>query len=139
MDFGTKKFYLQEAVTTWRSSFDWRKHEAKLNEAGVSNIKAPDLSFITCTKSGSNNAIPLLLTHGWPGSVQEFLKMMPLLINGKDGIEFDVVCPAIPGYGFSDKPTERGMNAQEVAKLENELMLALGYENILLKEGTGVQ
>ena len=77
----------------------------------------------------------MLLTHGWPGSVQEFLKMIPLLINGKDGIEFDVVCPAIPGYGFSDKPTERGMNAQEVAKLENELMLALGYEKYIAQGG----
>ena len=90
-------------------------------------------------KSNSKNAIPLLLTDGWPGSVQEFLKIIPELAAGKGGIEFDVVCPSIPGYGFSDKPQELGMNSEEVAKLENELMLALGYKNILHRVEIGGQ
>lgn len=134
---GAKKSYLEGAVETWRNGFDWRKHEAKLNEAGSFKFKTEsglELHYLH-KKSGSKNAIPLLLTHGWPGSVQEFLKIMPLLLNGKDGIEFDVVCPAIPGYGFSDKPSEQGMNAQEVAKLENELMLALGYNKYVAQGG----
>jgi len=134
---GTKKSYLEEAVGTWRNSFDWRKHEAKLNEAGSFKYKTDsglELHYLH-KKSGSRNAIPLLLTHGWPGSVQEFLKVIPLLIKGKEGIEFDIVCPAIPGYGFSDKPKELGMNAKEVAKLENELMLALGYTKYIAQGG----
>ena len=134
---GAKKSYIQEAIKTWRNDFDWRKHESKLNEAGSFKYKTKsglDLHYLH-QKSNSKNAIPLLLTHGWPGSVQEFLKVIPLLTKGKDGIEFDVVCPAIPGYGFSDKPKEQGMNAEEVAKLENELMLALGYDKYIAQGG----
>ena len=134
---GASKPYIQEAVNTWRNSFDWRKHELKLNEAGSFKYKTNsglELHYLH-RKSNSKNAIPLLLTHGWPGSVQEFLKIIPALIQGKDGIEFDVVCPSIPGYGFSDKPTELGMNAEEVAKLENELMLALGYGRYIAQGG----
>ena len=134
---GTNKAYLQDAVKTWRNNFDWRKHETKLNEAGSFKYKTNsglELHYLH-KKSNSKNAIPLLLTHGWPGSVQEFLKIIPELAAGKDGIEFDVVCPSIPGYGFSDKPQELGMNSEEVAKLENELMLALGYEKYIAQGG----
>jgi hypothetical protein len=83
---GAKMSYVQEAVKTWRYSFDWRKHEAKLNEAGSFKYKTKsglEIHYLH-KKSGSKNAIPLLLTHGWPGSVQEFLKIMPLLSKGKD-------------------------------------------------------
>ena len=134
---GTDKSFLQEAVRTWRHDFDWRKHEAKLNEVGSFKYKTQsglELHYLHKT-SNSKNAIPLLLTHGWPGSVQEFLKIIPLLTEGREGIEFNVVCPAIPGYGFSDKPTELGMNSEEVAKLENELMLSLGYNKYIAQGG----
>ena len=134
---GTDKSFLQEAVSTWRNNFNWREHEAKLNEVGSFKYKTQsglELHYLH-KKSNSKNAIPLLLTHGWPGSVQEFLKIIPLLTEGRGGLEFDVVCPAIPGYGFSDKPKELGMNAQEVAKLENELMISLGYKKYVAQGG----
>ena len=134
---GTDKTFLQEAVKTWRHDFNWRKHETKLNEAGSFKYKTQsglELHYLH-KKSNSKNAIPLLLTHGWPGSVQEFLNIIPLLTEGKEGIEFNVVCPAIPGYGFSDKPTKLGMNSEEVAKLENELMLSLGYKKYIAQGG----
>ena len=134
---GTDKSFLLEAVSTWRNDFDWREHEAKLNAVGSFKYKTQsglELHYLH-KKSNSENAIPLLLTHGWPGSVQEFLKIIPLLTQGNEGIEFDVVCPAIPGYGFSDKPKELGMNSEEVAKLEHELMIALGYKKYVAQGG----
>ncbi|KRP17529.1 MAG: epoxide hydrolase, partial [SAR86 cluster bacterium BACL1 MAG-121001-bin56] len=134
---GTKKSFLEDAVRTWRNDFRWREHEEKLNQAGSFKYKTQsglELHYLHQTSS-SKNAIPLLLTHGWPGSVQEFLKIIPLLTEGREGIEFNVVCPAIPGYGFSDKPTELGMNSEEVAKLENELMLGLGYSKYIAQGG----
>ena len=63
-------------------------------------------------------------------SVQEFLSIIPILNEGIDGVSFDVVCPSMPGYGFSSKPNDFGMNSQEIAKINHELMLALGYKNI---------
>ncbi|MDA7699459.1 epoxide hydrolase 1 [bacterium] len=134
---GTKKSFLQDAVNTWRHDFSWRQHENKLNEAGSFKYKTQsglELHYLHKT-ANSKNAIPLLLTHGWPGSVQEFLNMIPLLTQGREGIEFHVVCPAIPGYGFSDKPKQLGMNSKEVAKLENELMLSLGYSKYIAQGG----
>ena len=134
---GTDKAFLQNAMHVWRNDFSWRDHEAKLNEAGSYKFLTSsglELHYLH-QKTNLENAIPILLTHGWPGSVQEFLSLMPLLTKGRDGLAFNVVCPAIPGYGFSDKPTKPGMNSKEIAKLEHELMMALGYDKYMVQGG----
>ena len=134
---GTKKSFLENAINVWRNDFNWREHETKLNDVGSFKYKTTsglEIHFLH-KKSNSKNAVPLLLTHGWPGSIQEFLKIIPLLTKGRNGIDFDVVCPAIPGYGFSDKPKELGINSKEVAKIEHELMIALGYKKYVVQGG----
>ena len=135
-EYGTNLDYMKEFSKYWLENYNWRETEKKINrfknfKCNIDNI---DIHFIHEKGSGKNPR-PLLLTHGWPGSVQEFLKIIPLLTKGREGIEFNVVCPAIPGYGFSDKPKELGMNSEEVAKLENELMLSLGYNKYIAQGG----
>ena len=93
-----------------------------------------DIHFLH-SKSKHKNAYPLVMTHGWPGSVQEFLSIIPILNEGIDGVSFDVVCPSMPGYGFSSKPNDFGMNSQEIAKINHELMLALGYKKYIAQGG----
>mgnify|MGYP005695283523 FL=1 len=134
---GTKLEFLKEFTHYWAEDFDWRIHEEKLNKTGSSLFKSSkglNIHFLH-KKSEDKNAIPILMTHGWPGSVQEFLKVIPILNKGLNGICFDVVCPAMPGYGFSDKPTSFGMDSQEIAKIENELMLELGYNKYIAQGG----
>ena len=77
-----------------------------------------DIHFLH-SKSKHKNAYPLVMTHGWPGSVQEFLSIIPILNEGIDGVSFDVVCPSMPGYGFSSRPNDFGMNSQEIAKINH--------------------
>ena len=99
---GTKKSFLKDAMHFWKNDFDWRKHENQINDFGSYKFKTKDglgIHFIH-SKSKSKNSIPILITHGWPGSVQEFFKIIPLLNQYKDGLSFDVICPSMPGYGF---------------------------------------
>ena len=134
---GTGLSFLQDLVSYWATEYDWRRAEQTLNEAGSFKFKTStglNLHFLH-SKSPDPNAIPLIMAHGWPGSVQEFLKIIPLLNQGIDGQAFHVVCPSMPGYGFSDKPTEHGMNSEAIAKLNHELMLALGYEKYIAQGG----
>ena len=74
------------------------------------------------------------MTHGWPGSIQEFLKIIPILQKDSP-IPLDIICPALPGFGFSDKPTKVGMNSGEIAKLQHELIMALGYKKYVVHGG----
>ena len=134
---GTGMSFLKNLSNEWLNSFNWRDHEEELNKIGSYKFKSNSglkIHFLH-SKSDKEGAVPLIMTHGWPGSIQEFLKIIPLLTEGREGIEFNVVCPAIPGYGFSDKPAELGMNSEEVAKLENELMLSLGYNKYIAQGG----
>ena len=103
---GTGLNFLQGLVDYWADQYDWRKAEQALNEVGSFKFKTAmglHLHFLH-SKSNDPNAIPLIMAHGWPGSVQEFLKIIPLLNHGINGQTFHVVCPSMPGYGFSDKP-----------------------------------
>jgi microsomal epoxide hydrolase len=122
---GTSLSYLKELTSYWASSFDWRKWEEKLN--AFKNYKAAiggiDLHFIHEPGRGPN-PIPLLLSHGWPGSVFEFYKLIPLLTQ-----RFSVVAPSLPGYGLSFKPGQPRFGAPEIADLFAALMTdVLGYE-----------
>ena len=134
---GTKKSFLKDAMHFWKNDFDWRKHENQINDFGSYKFKTKDgleIHFIH-SKSKSENSIPILITHGWPGSIQEFFKIIPLLNQYKDGLSFDVICPSMPGYGFSDKPTEKGYDSKKIAQINHELMVALGYKKYIVQGG----
>lgn len=133
-DYGTELGYLKELVAYWRDEFDWRAQEAKLNafDHFKTNIDGLDIHFIH-QRSKEANAMPLIITHGWPGSIVEFMKIIgplsdPVAYGGKAEDAFHVVCPSMPGYGFSDKPKEPGFDSRKVAEISAKLMARLGYE-----------
>jgi microsomal epoxide hydrolase len=121
---GTSLAYLKDLVEYWRQGFDWRAAEARLNAFPqfTAPVKGIDLHFIHAPGRGKN-PMPLLLSHGWPGSVFEFLKIIPLLQE-----HFTVVAPSLPGYGLSFKPGQKRFGAEDMAEAFAELMTdVLGY------------
>jgi pimeloyl-ACP methyl ester carboxylesterase len=131
--------YVQEVCEYWRTSYDWRTREKELNQfpqfrtslSGGGN-EALGFHFIHAP-SIEPDAFPLVLTHGWPGSTVEFMKVIDPLINpaahgGNPADAFHVVAPSLPGFGFSDKPTRAGWNVDRIATAWDELMVRLGYE-----------
>jgi epoxide hydrolase len=121
---GVPVAYLRELAEYWATSFDWRKHEAELNELPqfTTTVGGQNLHFLHI-RSSAAAATPLLLIHGWPGSVVEFLDLVePLTAAG-----FDLVIPSIPGFGFSGPLTEPGWTDSRVASAFAELMSRLGY------------
>lgn len=131
--YGTALAYMRELVPYWRDRYDWRAAEAALNtwpqfHAEVGGLK---IHFIHQRGRGPR-PFPLVITHGWPGSVAEFVKIIgpltdPAAHGGDADDAFDVVCPSMPGYGFSDHPREPGMDPERIAALWAELMRGLGY------------
>jgi len=124
---------MQELARYWATDYDWRKAEAKLNALPqfVTTIDSLDIHFIH-VRSRQPNALPLIITHGWPGSVIEQLKIIDPLTNptahGASASDaFDLVLPSLPGYGFSDKPTGAGWGVPRIAQTFSELMSRLGY------------
>ncbi len=123
-DYGMPLGVVQRLAQRWRDGYDWRAHEARLNEIPqfTTTIDGQNIHFLH-VRSPREDALPLLLLHGWPGSVVEFLGLIgPLTERG-----FDVVVPSLPGYGFSGPPTERGWDSARMAKAFAELMARLGY------------
>jgi pimeloyl-ACP methyl ester carboxylesterase len=124
---------LQELVRYWGTDNDWRKIEAQLNALPqfMTEIDGLDIHFIH-VKSRHENALPLIITHGWPGSVGEMLKTVgpltdPTAHGGGAEDAFDLVLPSMPGYGFSEKPTSVGWDPDRIAQAWGELMKRLGY------------
>ena len=118
---GVQLATLQELAHYWATDYDWRKAEAKLNALPqfTTEIDGVDIHFIH-VRSGHENALPLIITHGWPGSVIELLDTIgpltdPTAHGGDAEDAFDLVLPSLPGYGFSGEPTELGWNAGRVA------------------------
>ena len=140
-EYGTNLDYLKELSNYWVNNFDWRKSEAQLNR--FSNFKSKvddiDIHFIHEKGSGSNPT-PLLLMHGWPGSVIEFLHIIerlahPEKFGGNIDDAFDVVVPSLPGFGFSGRPS-RPMGPRKIANTLNKLMTEnLGYKKYLAQGG----
>ena len=116
--------YLDEFCDYWAHEYDWRATEARLNALPQfrTEIDGLDIHFIHL-RSDSTNAIPLVMTHGWPGSIVEFLKVIGPLAE-----DFDLVLPSLPGYGFSDKPEAPGWRVERIADAWAELMARLGYD-----------
>lgn len=126
--------YLRGLVDHWRESYNWRAHEARLNEFPqfITEIDGQDIHFLH-VRSPEPDALPLILTHGWPGSVVEFLKVIgPLTDPRQHGADpsdaFHVVAPSVPGFGFSTPLRETGWNHGRIARAWVELMGRLGYE-----------
>jgi pimeloyl-ACP methyl ester carboxylesterase len=132
---------LQELVRYWGTGYDWRKAEAKLNALPqfIIGIDGLDIHFIH-VRSRHPNAMPLIMTHGWPGSVFELLKAVgpltdPTAHGGRAEDAFDLVMPSLPGYGFSGKPTGPGWDPEHIARAWAELMKRLGYNSYVAQGG----
>jgi len=132
--------YVQELCDYWARDYDWRNIEARLNALPQFHTDLDGVGiYFLHIRSPHAGAIPLLLTHGWPGSVLEFLKAIPALThsvtqpNGPQA--FHVICPALPGYGFSDKPKQNGWSVERIARAWSELMLRLGYPQYYAQGG----
>lgn len=138
---GCRSLNLREVVDYWARSYDWRSRESRLNRFSQfkTELGGLDIHFIH-VRSHNERALPLLMTHGWPGSIAEFQKVIEPLANpraygGRDDDAFHVVCPSLPGYGFSGKPAARGCGVERIAELWDELMARLGYERYLAQGG----
>jgi pimeloyl-ACP methyl ester carboxylesterase len=141
-DYGTNLSYLRDLVGYWRDQYDWRAHERELNRfkhfrADVDGLK---LHFIHEPGKGPNPK-PLLIIHGWPGSVYEFQQIIPMLTDpaahgGNANQSFTVIAPSLPGYGFSERPHARAMNIQAICELFVKLMRdVLGYDKFAVQGG----
>jgi len=133
--YGIPLAYLKELAGYWQNSFDWRKQEALLNtyEQFTTTIDGTNVHFMH-VRSPHDNAIPVLMTHGWPGSIVEFLDVIEPLTNDPDD-PFHLVIPSIPGYGFSGPTNDTGWDHLRVAKAFAELMSRLGYERYGVQGG----
>jgi pimeloyl-ACP methyl ester carboxylesterase len=138
---GAQLASLQKLVRYWGTDYDWRKAEAKLNALPqfMTTIDGVDIHFIH-VRSRHPNALPVIVTHGWPGSVIEQLKIIGPLTNptahgGSAADAFDVVIPSLPGYGFSGRPTGPGWDPERIARAWAELMRRLGYTRYVAQGG----
>ncbi|QKV95740.1 epoxide hydrolase [Streptomyces sp. NA02950] len=140
-EYGAALPYVRELADHWRTGYDWRVHEAALNEHPqfTTVLDGAQVHFLH-VRSPEPDALPLLLTHGWPGSVVEFLDMIgPLSDPGAHGGDprdaFHLVIPSIPGFGFSGPTRDRGWSSRRVARAWAELMRRLGYERYGVQGG----
>ena len=138
---GIRLAEMQELVQYWSGSYNWRRVETQLNALPefITTIDGVEIQFIH-VRSREPDALPLILTHGWPGSPLEFLKVIgpltdPVAYGGQVSDAFDLVIPAIPGYGFSGKPSDQGWNPERVARAWDVLMKRLGYAHYVSEGG----
>ncbi|MGW1811190.1 epoxide hydrolase family protein [Streptomyces sp. NPDC002078] len=138
---GTRLATVQELARYWASEYDWRKVEAKLKALPhfITEIDGLDIHFIH-VRSKHEDALPLIVTHGWPGSIIEQLKIIDPLVDptahgGSASDAFHVVIPSMPGYGFSGKPTTTGWGPERIARAWGELMKRLGYTKYAAQGG----
>jgi pimeloyl-ACP methyl ester carboxylesterase len=133
-EYGADLEYMKDICRYWKDCFDWKQRIQEISKLSHfrCTVRGVGIHFIH-EKGKGPNSIPLLLTHGWPGSFLEMREIIPLLTNpgrhGGDGqVCFDVIVPSLPGFGFSDRPIQPGMNTFRIADLWAELMKELGYE-----------
>ena len=138
---GTPLCQLRELVEYWRSGYNWRGCEAYLNSLGqfVTEIDGLDIHFLH-VRSPHENALPIVLTHGWPGSVVEFLGVIerltqPEKYGGTAADAFHVIAPSLPGFGFSGKPTSTGWGIEKIARAWATLVARLGYDHWVAQGG----
>ncbi|MFT5579987.1 MAG: pimeloyl-ACP methyl ester carboxylesterase [Paraglaciecola psychrophila] len=138
---GTPLAYMRDIRDYWLNHYDWPARRALINQnpGFITNIQGLDIHFLH-VKSKHEQAKPLVLTHGWPGSIIEFQKVIgpltdPEAHGGKAEDAFHVVCPSLPGFGFSGQPTATGWGIEKIASAWNELMLRLGYDRYFAQGG----
>jgi pimeloyl-ACP methyl ester carboxylesterase len=138
---GASLAFMQRLMHHWRHRFDWREHEARLNlmPQFLANVDGLNVHFVR-QKGNGPAPLPLVMTHGWPGSFLEFERILPLLTDpaahgGSAEDAFDVVVPSLPGFGFSQAPTQPGMSSKRIAQMWAELMSGLGYNNFAAQGG----
>ncbi|WP_370947497.1 epoxide hydrolase family protein [Amycolatopsis sp. cg5] len=134
--YGIPASYLKELAEYWRTSYDWRAEEELLNRFPqfTTTIDGQNVHFLH-VRSPDENAMPLVLTHGWPGSIVEFLDIIEPLTEPESGQAFHLVIPSIPGFGFSGPTTETGWDVPRIARAWAELMRRLGYERYAAQGG----
>ncbi|NUR98283.1 MAG: alpha/beta fold hydrolase [Kribbellaceae bacterium] len=127
---------LVDVVNYWRTGYDWRPFEARLNQLGQfrTTIDGLGIHFLH-RRSARADATPLLLTHGWPGSIAEFVDVVDALADPPDGPAFHVVVPSLPGFAYSDKPATTGWGTEKIAAAWVELMGRLGYDRFAAHGG----
>ncbi|MCB1705328.1 MAG: alpha/beta fold hydrolase [Halioglobus sp.] len=133
--------YTRELAGYWASDYDWRRFETRLNSwpQFTTRIEGIDIHFIHC-KSPHENALPLIISHGWPGSIVEFHKIIDALTDptshgGSAEDAFHVVAPCLPGYGFSGKPQATGTSVEKIGRMWGQLMSRLGYSRYVAQGG----
>jgi pimeloyl-ACP methyl ester carboxylesterase len=138
---GVELTTMRDLVRYWQNDYDWRKAEARLNALPqfVTTIDGTDIYFIQ-VKSRCPNAMPLIITHGWPGSIFELLKIIgpltdPTAYGGRAEDAFDVIIPSLPGFGFSGKPHDTSWNPDHIARAWDVLMKRLGYKRYVAQGG----
>lgn len=138
---GVPLSYVQELAHYWADHYDWRARERALNrfDQFITEIDGVDIHFIH-QRSHHPDAIPLLITHGWPGSIVEFHKVIeplidPVAFGGDAADAFHVIAPSLPGFGFSGKPTATGWGVEKIGGVWTELMARLGYDRYLAQGG----
>jgi pimeloyl-ACP methyl ester carboxylesterase len=140
-ELGSSLSYMKSLADYWRNAYEWRRQEATLNQLPQYRVALDGFHVhFVHVRSKDPKPLPLIITHGWPGSFVEMVKLIPLLTDpaahgGRAEDAFDVIVPSLPGYGFSDRPTERGMNPFKVAALWARLMAELGYERFAAQGG----
>lgn len=134
-NYGFNSQYLQKVVSYWRNEFDWRKQVDKLNQYPHFKIKIEgiDIHYLHVKPKKvpeGTSAVPLIMVHGWPGSFYEFYGLIPLLtdLSNPHDLVFEVVCPSIPGYGFSEAPHKKGFDSVCAARIFHKLMKRLGFQ-----------
>ncbi|GAB7361114.1 hypothetical protein MBLNU230_g1151t1 [Neophaeotheca triangularis] len=140
-DYGAPLKDVKRLAEYWKDGFDWRAHEAKLNElpnyhqpVKVDGFDELDIHYIH-QPSDSSDAIPLLFAHGWPGSYLEVTKMLAALKQSNNGVAFHVVAPSLPNFGWSEGPKKTGFNLAKYAECLHKLMQHLGYKQYVTQGG----
>jgi pimeloyl-ACP methyl ester carboxylesterase len=140
-EYGISLEYMRQLCRYWRDQFDWKAHVEQLSKLHHYRYTTEGVGIHFVQERGQGPApMPLVITHGWPGSFLEMLKIIPLLTDpashgGDPADSFDVIVPSLPGYGFSDRPTQRGMNTFCMAELWAGLMKELGYDRFAAQGG----
>src|SRR5258708_29052668 len=121
----------------WRTAFDWRAFEARVNRwpQFLAHIDGCDIHFIRVSSAGAGRRIPLLVLHGWPGSFVEWIVAAEQLTEEVSGVGFDVIIPSLPGFGFSQRPSEGEMSMERTAHIFSTLMRSLGHDRYFVQGG----
>ncbi|KAI4882112.1 hypothetical protein NFI96_010744, partial [Prochilodus magdalenae] len=140
--YGFNSSYLQKVVSHWRRDFDWRKQVDKINRYPhfKTKIEGIDVHYVHAKPKNlpeGVRSVPLMMVHGWPGSFYEFYGILPLLTEAAspEDITFEVICPSIPGYGFSEAPHKKGFDSVCAARVFHKLMKRLGFSQYYLQGG----